>query len=66
MNRYASRIETEGEREDRLNIARTLYNALVAKYPDRLITLCDDRGRVLSQRMPRHAAAGSGHRPPNL
>ena len=39
--------EAELERKDRLDIARTLYKSLVAQYPDKLITLCDDRARVL-------------------
>jgi hypothetical protein len=43
----------------RLNIARTLYNALVAQNPDWLITLCDGSGRVLarSELRPKEDAA---------
>jgi hypothetical protein len=48
MNIYAPEIEPDREREDRLNVARTLYNALVARYPGELITLCDDHGRVVA------------------
>jgi len=32
-------------RDDRLNIARHLYRAMCAQYPDRAITLCDGGGR---------------------
>jgi len=34
-------------RDDRLDIARRIYRAMCAQYPDRLITLCDEDGRVL-------------------
>ena len=47
MNAYAPTIEAEIEREDRLDVARTLYKSLAARYPDRLIILCDERARVL-------------------
>jgi hypothetical protein len=42
----------------RLDIARRLYQALVAQNPDRLIMLCDGRGRVLalSERRPKEDA----------
>jgi hypothetical protein len=49
MDIYAPGIEPEREREDRLKVARTLYNILVAKHLDRLITLCDDDGRVMAR-----------------
>lgn len=49
MNICALGIEPEREREDRLKVARALYNALVAKHPDRLITLCDDHGQALAR-----------------
>jgi hypothetical protein len=39
-------IDTDRER---LDIARKLYNALVAQNPDRVITLCDGSGRVLAR-----------------
>jgi hypothetical protein len=38
--------------ERRLAIARRLYQALVAQDPDRLITLCDGRGRVVARHDP--------------
>jgi hypothetical protein len=45
--------------QKRLDIARRLYQALVAQNPDRLITLCDASGRVLAQseRRPKEDAA---------
>jgi hypothetical protein len=48
MNTYAPSVEAEPVLEDRLDIARALYKSLVAQYPDKMITLCDDRARVLS------------------
>jgi hypothetical protein len=47
MNIYAPGVEPE--REDRLTVALRLYKSLVAQYPERLITLCDDRGRVVAR-----------------
>jgi hypothetical protein len=44
-----STVERSSEREDRLAVARTLYNALIAKYPDKSIMLHDDRGVLLAQ-----------------
>ena len=35
--------------DKRLDVARTLYKALVAQDPDRQITLCDGGGRVLAR-----------------
>jgi hypothetical protein len=43
----------ERKRAGRLDIARRLYHALAAKDPDRIITLCDERGRVMAQHDPR-------------
>jgi hypothetical protein len=42
---------TPGSNDDqkRLDIARRLYQALVAQDPDRLITLCDGSGLVLAR-----------------
>ena len=42
----------------RLDIARRLYQALVAQDPDRLIMLCDASGRVLArnERRPKEDA----------
>jgi hypothetical protein len=65
MDIYAPRIEPECEREDPLKVARTLYNALVAKHPDRLITLYDDHGRVLA-RSDRSVAVWTGKLTPEL
>ncbi|HXX52059.1 MAG TPA: hypothetical protein VEI98_12350 [Xanthobacteraceae bacterium] len=39
-------------RDDRLNMARRLYQAMCAHYPDRAITLCDGGGRVLEKASP--------------
>jgi hypothetical protein len=36
-------------RDDRLDIGRRLYLAMCAKYPYRLITLCDGDGRILEK-----------------
>jgi hypothetical protein len=41
----------ERKRADRLDIARRLYQALVAQDPDQVITLCD--GRVVARHDPR-------------
>jgi hypothetical protein len=40
--------------DKRLDIARELFKALVAQYPDWVITLCDGSGRMLahSERRP--------------
>ena len=35
--------------DDRLDIARHLYRAMCAQYPDRLITLCDGGGLILKK-----------------
>jgi hypothetical protein len=43
----------ERKRADRLEIARRLYQALVAQDPDRVITLCDGGGRVVARHDPR-------------
>ena len=39
--------------ERRLDIARRLYQALVAQDPNRSITLCDERGRLIARHDPR-------------
>ena len=39
--------------ERRLAIARRLFRAMVAKDPDRSITLCDSRGEVVARHDPR-------------
>jgi hypothetical protein len=46
MSIHTFGIDTDRER---LDIARKLYNALVAQNPDRVITLCDGSGRVLAR-----------------
>jgi hypothetical protein len=43
----------ELKRAERLDIARKLYHALAAQDPDRIITLCDERSRVLAHHDPR-------------
>ena len=43
----------EKRAERRLAIARRLFRALVAKDPDRSITLCDSRGEVVVRHDPR-------------
>jgi hypothetical protein len=53
MSTHTPSIDPERDREDRLEVARTLYKALVAQYPDRVITLCDGLGRVLASSEPR-------------
>ena len=40
---------TSDANDRRLEIARTVYDALVAQNPDRQIKLCDGRGRVLAR-----------------
>ncbi len=35
--------------DDRLEIARRIYNALCGEYPDQFIVLCDPQGRVLAR-----------------
>jgi hypothetical protein len=47
----------------RLKIAARLYNALVAKNPDRMITLCDSDGRVVARNEP-HQMLGDYHNLP--
>ena len=42
------------KRAVRLKIASRLYKALVAKNPDRVITLCDSSGRVVTRVVTRH------------
>ena len=44
-----SSARAERKRSERLDIARTLYQALVAQDPDRVIILCDGSGRVLAR-----------------
>ena len=50
---HAPSIDPERRRAERLEIARKLYEALVALDPDRVITLCDGDGRVVARHDPR-------------
>jgi hypothetical protein len=43
-----SAMPDQTKHNGRLAIARRLYRAICAQYPDRLITLCDGDGRVLA------------------
>jgi hypothetical protein len=46
-------IDAERQREDRMNNARRLYEALIAQDPNRAITLCDGKGRLVARHYPR-------------
>jgi hypothetical protein len=48
----------ERKRERRLEIARQLYETLVAQDPNRAITLCDEAGNVVARHdpLPEHDA----------
>jgi hypothetical protein len=48
-------INAERQREERLDLAHRLYQALIAQDPNRAITLCDGEGRVVSSHHPRPA-----------
>ena len=39
----------EQKREERLDVARTVYHALAAQDADRVITLCDLRGKLIAR-----------------
>ena len=39
----------EQKRAERLDVARTVYHALTAQDADRVITLCDIRGRLIAR-----------------
>ena len=39
----------EQKRAERLDVARTVYHALAAQDADRVITLCDIRGRLIAR-----------------
>ena len=41
------------KRAERLDVARTVYQALVAQDADRVITLCDARGKLIARHDPR-------------
>ena len=50
----------ERRRLSRLEIARLLYEALVAQDPNRAISLCDEAGKVVARHdpLPEHDAPG--------
>jgi hypothetical protein len=43
----------ERKRAERLDVARTVHQALVVQDADRVITLCDERGRLIARHDPR-------------
>ena len=43
----------EQKSAERLDVARTVYDALVKNDADRVITLCDVRGRLIARHDPR-------------
>jgi hypothetical protein len=51
------------KRADRLKIAYRLCKALVAKNPDRVITLCDGSGRVMARNEPQNKSGGDCYLP---
>jgi hypothetical protein len=61
----APSIDPNRRRSERLEIARKLYEALVAQDPDRVIILCDNDGRVVAQnelRSEQSAPSDAGHK----
>jgi hypothetical protein len=46
-------IDAERQREERMDVARRLYQALIAQDPNRAITLCDRDGRLVARHYPR-------------
>jgi hypothetical protein len=42
-------MEQKRLHDDRLDIARRLYDALCGQYPDKFIILCDAQGRMLAR-----------------
>ena len=51
----ASKATARGQRQE---IARKLYNALVAQDPNRVIILCDSNGRMVARHDLRPEQAG--------
>jgi hypothetical protein len=49
VGRMSTRTPNSNDDQKRLDIARRLYQALVAQSPDRLIMLCDANGRMLAR-----------------
>jgi hypothetical protein len=45
--------------EDRINVARRIYDAMCMQHPDRLITLYDPQGRILARRASKFTAVGT-------
>ena len=43
----------EQKNAERLDVAHTVYHALVAQDADRVITLCDVRGKLIARHDPR-------------
>jgi hypothetical protein len=48
VSRTAGSVGADGERAERLEIARRLYKALAAQDPNRVIILRDASGRVIA------------------
>ena len=46
-------INAERQREERLDFAHRLYQALIAQDPNRAITLCDGEGRLVARHHPK-------------
>jgi hypothetical protein len=42
-------MELEKAEEDRLAVARRIYKAMCAHFPDQVITLVDQQGRILAR-----------------
>lgn len=55
----------ERKRVRRLEIARWLYEALLAQDPNQAITLCDDAGKVVAHHDPSPEHEAPGITPPN-
>jgi hypothetical protein len=54
-----SNSAAEQKSAERLDVARTAYDALVKQDADRVITLCDVRGRLIARHDPRPEQTGS-------
>jgi len=46
---FGKSMEQKRLHDDRLDIARHLYDALCGQYPDQFIILCDAQGRILAR-----------------
>ena len=49
----------EQKSAERLDVAHTVYHALVAQDADRVITLCDVRGKLIARHDPRPEESAS-------